>query len=338
LTPREEMRRTLSVLGSSAVSVEFSAVTKQFDRAPKPSVRNLTLIVEPGEVCVLVGPSGCGKTTALKMINRLVEPTSGDVLIGGNAANSFDAATLRRRIGYVIQQVGLLPHLSVASNVAVVPKLLGWDREAIDLRTEQMLELVGLPANEYGSRYPAGLSGGQQQRVGLARALAADPPLMLMDEPFSAVDPITRDRLQTDFLHLHRALPKTVVFVSHDINEAVRMADRIAVMRDGHLVQYATPAALLAQPADEFVRDFVGADRALKRMALTAVKEIPYEVGTDSSGPELSQEMSLRDALSALLDAGSTTGCVVDETGHRLGSIDLASIARSASTLRAHHG
>jgi osmoprotectant transport system ATP-binding protein len=238
----------------------------------------------------------------------------------------------------VIQQVGLLPHLSVASNVAVVPKLLGWDREAINRQTEQMLKLVGLPANEYGSRYPAELSGGQQQRVGLARALAADPPLMLMDEPFSAVDPITRDRLQTDFLRLHRALPKTVVFVSHDINEAVRMADRIAVMRDGHLVQYATPADLLAQPADEFVRHFVGADRALKRMALTAIKEVPYEVGNDSSGPELSQDMSLRDALSALLDAGSTNGCVVDETGHRLGSIDLASIARSASNLRAHHG
>jgi osmoprotectant transport system ATP-binding protein len=318
-------------LSGSAVSVEMRNVGKRFGSDSPWAVEQLNLSVHPGEVCVLVGPSGCGKTTALKMINRLVEPTTGDVLIDGEPAGSFEASALRRRIGYVIQQVGLLPHLSVAANVAVVPRMLGWKRHSIDTRIDEMLDLVGLPAAEFGARYPAELSGGQQQRVGLARALAADPPLMLMDEPFSAVDPITRSRLQGDFLRLHRTLPKTVVFVTHDIDEAVRMADRIAVMRDGHLVQYTTPAELLASPADDFVRDFVGADRALKRMALTAVKEIPFMAEGDLTGPDLSQELSLRDALSALLDAGATSGSVVGRDGERLGFLDLASIAQAAA-------
>jgi osmoprotectant transport system ATP-binding protein len=224
---------------------------------------------------VLIGPSGCGKTTALKMVNRLIEPTAGEILIDGASVRDRPPAELRREVGYVIQQVGLLPHLTVAANVATVPRLLGWDKARIAARVAELLELIGLDPEEFGRRYPAQLSGGQQQRVGLARALAADPPVMLMDEPFSAVDPITRTRLQADFLRLHRAVPKTVVFVSHDIDEAVRMADKVAVMRDGHLVQYAPPAELLARPADPFVADFVGSDRALKGLHLIRLDEVP---------------------------------------------------------------
>jgi osmoprotectant transport system ATP-binding protein len=260
-------------LGGGGV-LEVRDVTKRYRSAPRPAVDGLSLTVPAGEVCVLIGPSGCGKTTALKMINRLIEPTSGEILIDGIKVRDRDPAKLRREVGYVIQQVGLLPHLTIASNVGTVPRLLGWDKERTAARSRELLELVGLDPDEFGSRYPAQLSGGQQQRVGLARALAADPPLMLMDEPFSAVDPITRGRLQNDYLRLHRTVRKTVVFVSHDIDEAVKMADRVAVMRDGRLVQYAPPAELLANPVDDFVADFVGADRALKSLSLTRLEEI----------------------------------------------------------------
>ncbi len=264
----------MSGLPSAAAAVDLRQVTKRYGEQSRPAVDALSLDIAAGEVCVLVGPSGCGKTTALKMINRLIEPTSGEITIDGRDARALAPAQLRRRIGYVIQQVGLLPHLTIAANVATVPKLLGWERERTTTRVAEMLDRVGLPIDEYGDRYPSELSGGQQQRIGLARALAADPPLMLMDEPFSAVDPITRDRLQTDFLDLQRTVAKTVVFVTHDIDEAVKMADRIAVMRDGRLVQYATPAELLANPVDAFVADFVGADRALKRLSLMRVCDL----------------------------------------------------------------
>ena len=243
----------MSGLPSAAAAVGLRQVTKRYGEQSRPAVDALSLDIAAGEVCVMVGPSGCGKTTALKMINRLIEPTSGEITIDGRDARALAPAQLRRRIGYVIQQVGLLPHLTIAANVATVPKLLGWERERTAARVAEMLDRVGLPIDEYGDRYPSELSGGQQQRIGLARALAADPPLMLMDEPFSAVDPITRDRLQNDFLDLQRTVAKTVVFVTHDIDEAVKMADRIAVMRNGRLVQYATPAELLANPVDAFV-------------------------------------------------------------------------------------
>jgi osmoprotectant transport system ATP-binding protein len=257
-----------------ASSVSYKGATKRYGHASAPAVDHLDLEVEAGEICVLVGPSGCGKTTSMRMVNRMIELSEGDILIGGESVKRKDGARLRREIGYVIQQVGLLPHLTVGANVATVPRLLRWDKARIRARTRELLELVGLDPDEYAERYPAQLSGGQQQRVGLARALAADPPVMLMDEPFSAVDPITRERLQNDFLRLHRAVPKTVVFVSHDIDEAVKMADRVAVMRAGKLIQYAPPAELLANPADEFVADFVGADRALKSLSLTRVEEV----------------------------------------------------------------
>jgi osmoprotectant transport system ATP-binding protein len=254
--------------------LELREVTKRYAKDGRAAVDHLSLTVPAGEVCVLIGPSGCGKTTALKMINRLIEPTGGEILIDGRSVRERNPSLLRREIGYVIQQVGLLPHLTVYANVATVPRLLGWDRERTRVRVRELLELIGLDPDEFSNRYPAQLSGGQQQRVGLARALAGDPPVMLMDEPFSAVDPITRERLQNDFLRLHRAVAKTVVFVTHDIDEAVKMADRIALMREGHLVQYASPAELLANPADDFVADFVGADRALKSLSLTRVEEV----------------------------------------------------------------
>ena len=266
---------TAKPLGTARAGVlELRNVTTRSSPAGRPPVDGLSLTVPAGEVCVLIGPSGCGKTTALKMINRLIEPTSGEILIDGHGVRERNPAQLRREVGYVIQQVGLLPHLTVAANVATVPRLLGWDKERTRARVRELLELIGLDPDEFSKRYPAQLSGGQQQRVGLARALAGDPPVMLMDEPFSAVDPITRGRLQNDFLRLHRAVPKTVVFVSHDIDEAVKMGDKVAVMREGRLLQFAPPAELLANPVDDFVADFVGADRALKSLSLTRLEEI----------------------------------------------------------------
>ena len=259
---------------SDASAVRYENATKRYDGSGEPAVDGLDLEVPAGEVCVLVGPSGCGKTTAMRLVNRTVELTSGDVKIGGSSVRERDPARLRREIGYVIQQIGLFPHRTIAENVGTVPRLLGWKKDRIAARTEELLELVGLEA-ELAGRYPAQLSGGQQQRVGVARALAADPLVMLMDEPFGAIDPINRERLQNEFLRLQAEIRKTVLFVTHDIDEAIKMGDRIAVMRKGgRVAQYATPAELLMAPADEFVEDFVGADRALKRLALMRVADI----------------------------------------------------------------
>jgi osmoprotectant transport system ATP-binding protein len=238
------------------------------------AVNNLSLEVKTGEICVLIGPSGCGKTTTLKMINRLIEPSSGRILIDGRDSSSLKAFELRRGIGYAIQSVGLFPHLTVAENIAVVPKLLGWQKPKIEARVMELLELIGLEPNRYATAYPKALSGGQAQRVGVARALAADPNVLLFDEPFGAVDPLTRERLQNEFLALQQRLKKTVVFVTHDIDEAIKLADRIAIMKDGKLEQYATPEEMLEQPANDFVRDFIGADRGLKRLARVSVLEV----------------------------------------------------------------
>jgi osmoprotectant transport system ATP-binding protein len=260
--------------GRPAASVSYRDVTKRYPGQDEPAIRDLSLEVEAGEICVLVGPSGCGKTTALRMVNRTVEITEGDILIGETSVREREPAELRREMGYVIQQIGLFPHRSVAENIATVPRLLGWDRARTKERVETLLDLIGLePA--LGNRYPSQLSGGQQQRVGVARALAADPPVMLMDEPFGAIDPIARERLQNEFLRLQAEIKKTVLFVTHDIDEAIKMGDRIAILKKGgHLAQYATPAELLMAPADDFVEDFVGADRALKRLALMRVRDI----------------------------------------------------------------
>ena len=257
-----------------AASVAFRTVTKRYPGSAAPAVEELSLDVPAGEICVLVGPSGCGKTTAMRMVNRTVEITSGEIEIGGTPVGDRSPAQLRREIGYVIQQIGLFPHRTIAQNIATVPGLVGWERDRIAARVTELLELISLPA-EVADRYPSQLSGGQQQRVGVARALAADPPVMLMDEPFGAIDPINRERLQNEFLRLQAEIRKTILFVTHDIDEAIKMGDRIAIMRQGgHLAQFATPAELLMAPADEFVEDFVGADRALKRLALMRVSDV----------------------------------------------------------------
>jgi osmoprotectant transport system ATP-binding protein len=289
--------------------------------------------VPAGEVCVLVGPSGCGKTTAMRLVNRMIELTSGDILLDGQSIKGRDESQLRREIGYAIQQVGLFPHLSVGDNIATVPKLLGWDKQRMRARVDELLELVGLEP-EMRTRYPAQLSGGQRQRVGVARALAVDPPLMLMDEPFGAIDPITRARLQDEFLRLQGEIRKTVLFVTHDIDEAIKMGDRIAVLRHGgDLAQFATPAELLMHPADEFVEQFVGADRALKRLSLMRVRELDLRVllpDNERNGQvRIADDAPVRDALAELLQSGRPEGIVVDAEGRERGVISIELISRS---------
>ena len=270
--PSDELTAQESSAGASPV--RYAGATKRYPGSAKAAVEELTLEVPAGEICVLVGPSGCGKTTAMRMVNRTVEMTEGDILIGEQSVRDRNPAQLRREIGYVIQQIGLFPHRTIAANIGAVPQLLGWGKERTAARSAELLALVGLDP-DLADRYPAQLSGGQQQRVGVARALAADPLVMLMDEPFGAIDPINRERLQNEFLRLQAEIGKTVLFVTHDIDEAIKMGDRIAVMREGgRVAQYATPAELLMDPADEFVEDFVGADRALKRLALMRVSDI----------------------------------------------------------------
>jgi osmoprotectant transport system ATP-binding protein len=265
-------------------TVTFDHVTKTYDeRAAKAgtpgAVNDLSLEIPAGKICVLVGPSGCGKTTSLKMVNRLIEPTSGRILLDGVDVATRDVTELRRGIGYVIQQTGLFPHQTILDNVATVTRLLGWPRARQHERAEELLGVVGLDPSRYADRYPAQLSGGERQRVGVARALAADPPVMLMDEPFGAVDPIVRERLQNEFLRLQEQLAKTILFVTHDIDEAIKLCDLVAVFRDGGVVeQFATPAEILAAPASEFVARFVGADRGLKRLSLTRINDV--ELGT----------------------------------------------------------
>jgi osmoprotectant transport system ATP-binding protein len=302
---------------SGASSVEYRDATKRYPGQSEPAVDRLSLTVPAGEICVLVGPSGCGKTTALRMANRMVELSGGDILLDGESIRSRPAAELRRRIGYVIQQIGLFPHMTIAANVATVPRLLGWDRERIRSRVGELLELVGLEA-EYAKRYPTQLSGGQRQRVGLARALAADPPVMLMDEPFGALDPITRSRLQDEFLALHSRVSKTFVFVTHDIDEAIKMGDRVCVLREGgRLAQFDPPDVLLAKPVDDFVANFVGADRGLKRLSLRRVGDLRLlpapsaRVGDDGG-----------EARARVAEAGYETLILVDAAGRPQGLVD----------------
>jgi osmoprotectant transport system ATP-binding protein len=286
--------------------IRLESVTKRY--GDQIAVHALSLEIDEGDLCVLVGPSGCGKTTTLKMINRLIELTSGKIYLDGNDIMGVDPVDLRRRIGYVIQQVGLFPHETVAENVATVPRLLRWDRRRIRARVDELLELVGLDPSEFARRYPSELSGGQRQRAGVARALAADPPVLLMDEPFGAIDPITRDRLQGEFLRLQREVRKTIVFVTHDIEEAVRLGDRIAILAQGGILQqYDTPAQILGSPATPFVADFVGADRGLRRLTVT-----PIELGDLETPPLVHENDHLVDALRAMDLDGSKWAVVVD--------------------------
>ena len=284
--------------------IRLDGVSKTFPGHDRPAVDGIELEVPQGTTCVLIGPSGCGKTTTMRMINRLIEPSAGRVLIGGRDVTHADPVELRRGIGYVIQGVGLFPHRSVGENVATVPRLLGWERARTAERVDAMLDLVGLDPGEYRDRRPASLSGGQRQRVGVARALAADPPVLLMDEPFGAVDPLARARLQREVSGILRRLGKTVVLVTHDLDEAVRMGDRIALMRDGRVVQHDTPDRLLAAPADAFVAEFAGADRALKRLSLKNAGEVA-ESGPPPPGRPIAPETTLGEALAAMLEAGS---------------------------------
>ena len=314
-------------------------MSKHYPGAREPAIADLSLTVGAGEVCVLVGPSGSGKTTALRLINRLIKLSSGDILLGGDSVLARKEVELRRDIGYVIQQVGLFPHLNVGENIATVPRLLGWDKQRISGRVHELMGMIGLDADEMAGRYPAQLSGGQRQRVGVARALAADPPLMLMDEPFGAIDPINRARLQDEFLGLQRQVRKTVVFVTHDIDEAIKMGDRIAILREGGvLAQYDTPSEILTHPADEFVAQFVGADRALKRLSLTTLAELPLLAPDGADGtahsasaspadrPRLPRETTVHDALSQLLGAGGEPLQVTDGDGRVLGLVTLAQV------------
>jgi osmoprotectant transport system ATP-binding protein len=310
---------------ASGAVVAFEHVTKQYPGAASPAVTDLTLTIPAGEVCVLVGPSGCGKTTSMKMVNRLIEPTGGRITIAEQDVMALPAVELRRRIGYVIQQVGLFPHLTIAENVGVVPRLLRWPDDRTRGRVDELLELVGLePA--YRDRYPNELSGGERQRVGVARALAADPPVMLMDEPFGAVDPIRRERLQNEFLRLQQRVRKTIIFVTHDVDEAIKMGDRIAILqRGGILAQYDTPASILANPASEFVERFVGADRGLKRLSLVRVRDL--ELIEPVIVPVGGDRAEVRRRLEGT--AGADYALLVDEEHRPLGWIDHHELAGS---------
>jgi osmoprotectant transport system ATP-binding protein len=306
--------------------IRLEELTKVFPGVPAPAVDRLTLDIPDGTTCVLIGPSGCGKTTTMRMINRLIEPSGGRIILDGEDVTKIDAVALRRRIGYVIQQIGLFPHMTIATNIATVPRLLGWDHARIDARIDEMLTLVGLEPERFRNRFPRELSGGQRQRVGVARALAADPPVMLMDEPFGAIDPITRANLQNEFLRILRRLKKTVIFVTHDIDEAIKMGDRIAILKDGRLVQYGTPDEILSRPADAFVAEFVGADRALKRLNLVSVREV-MQPGTSRGAATVAPETSLKDAL-ALMLVHDVRELTVVESGAVAGLVSMNAIQR----------
>jgi osmoprotectant transport system ATP-binding protein len=308
---------------SSAAEIVFDRVTKRYPGRGDDAVHELSFEIPSGSFCVLVGPSGGGKSTTLKMVNRLIPFDGGDIRIDGRSVREIDPVELRRGIGYVIQNVGLFPHMTIEENIGTVPRLLGWSKDRIRQRTHELLDLVSLET-DYAKRYPAELSGGQRQRVGLARALAADPPLLLMDEPFGALDPITRFRLQTELRRLHREVEKTVIFVTHDIDEAISMGDRIAILAEGGvLVQYDTPDAILEAPANDFVKRFIGEDRALRRLALKTLRQVKLQPLSDEHGSRVSPETTVRNAISLMLETG-TPQVVVVEDGRELGVFRLA--------------
>jgi osmoprotectant transport system ATP-binding protein len=310
----------------AAAEIVFDRVTKRYPGRQTAAVSELSLTVAAGELCALVGPSGGGKTTALKMVNRLIPIDEGDIRIDGRSVKQIPLIELRRGIGYVIQQVGLFPHMTIADNVATVPRLLRWPRARTHARVTELLELVGLEESD-GARYPAALSGGQRQRVGLARALAADPPLLLMDEPFGAVDPVARARLQQELRRLHREVGKTIIFVTHDIDEAIGLGDRIAIFREGGvLAQFDTPDRILAEPADAFVTRFIGEDRALRRLALRRLGDVELGHDRPADAVPLPATMTVRNALSLMLESGIGTVVVTGDDGGELGVVRLEQI------------
>lgn len=310
------------------VDIVLDHITKQYQGQSAPAVEDFSMRIEPGELIMFVGPSGCGKTTTMKMINRIIEPTSGSIRINGDDVLSLDGNELRRHIGYVIQQIGLFPHFTIAENIAIVPKLLGWSKSRIAERVDELLRTVQLDPGTFAQRYPRQLSGGQQQRVGVARALAADPPVMLMDEPFGATDPITREKLQAEFLRLQADIGKTIIFVTHDFEEAIRMGDRIAVLSDrSQIEQFDTPARILAEPANDYVRSFIGEGAALKRLALIPVADARIGAA-DTAAPAatVDEHASLREALDTLVVTGAAR-VNVTRADQVVGSIDQAAIS-----------
>jgi osmoprotectant transport system ATP-binding protein len=321
---------------TAGASISYRQVTKQWPGAPRPAVDDVSLEVAPGEFVVLLGPSGCGKTTLLKLTNRLYEPDGGTIAIDGQPVTEIPAPELRRHIGYVIQQAGLFPHYRVEDNIAVVPRLLGWDADRIAARTDDLLSLVGLPPVEYRRRYPAQLSGGEQQRVGIARALAAEPAMLLMDEPFGALDAITRGRLQEEMRRIHDHFGQTIIFVTHDIEEAVRLADRIVVMREGRIVQQDTPLALVLRPADAQVAELVGAGDVLRRLSLVEAGSVASPLPVDAPAPALPRidgRAMLREALALLLEDGTETLVVTGSDGVPAGVLGLAEIRKASTPL-----
>jgi osmoprotectant transport system ATP-binding protein len=310
--------------------IEFKNVVKQFPNGFR-AVDNLNLMIHEGEICVLIGPSGCGKTTSMRMVNRLISITSGEILINGQPNTELPTEELRRQIGYAIQQIGLLPHMTVADNIAIVPRLLHWEEDRIRRRINELLDLVGLDPDISRDKYPRQLSGGQQQRVGVARAMGADPPIMLMDEPFGAVDPITREVLQAEFLQIQERVGKTIIFVTHDIDEAIKMGNRIAIMREGRLVQYDTPDTILAHPANRFVRDFVGTDRTLKRLGLVRIRKL-----MNSDPPTCTIDSTIEEAAQCVVDYGVNSIFIVDEDDRTLkGWVDKEELESNTSLLNA---
>ena len=328
---------TLSETGTlTAAEIVCEGVTKQFINEPKPAVDHVSFKVEAGNFVLLLGPSGCGKTTLLKMINRLYEPSEGKIWIGGTEVHDLPATELRRHIGYVIQQVGLFPHMRIYQNVAVVPRLLGWDEVKIKERVNSLIDIVGLP-NYYLERYPRQLSGGEQQRIGLVRALAADPPILLMDEPFAAIDAITRECLQEEFLDIQKKVNKTILFVTHDVEEAFRLADKIVVMKSGKLVQYGTPLDIVTQPQNEFVQELVGTSNMVRRLSLIDVQSVlDARAGWSSEKSEANLRLDgsavvhpnddLRSALSTMLNTGADKLKVVDPQGQQVGEINFGDL------------
>ena len=308
--------------------IQFKKVTKTYKNSKRPAVNDLDLHIKEGEICMLVGPSGCGKTTTMKMINRLFEPTAGKIYIRGKDISEVDPIKLRLGIGYVIQDIGLFPHMTIEENIATVPLEKGWDKGKIHKRVEELLELVELDPGIYRKKRPGNLSGGQRQRVGVARALAADPPIMLMDEPFGALDPITRGRLQNEFLHIQEKLKKTIVFVTHDIDEAIKMGDKIAVMRDGKLIQFGTPNEILSNPADEFVADLIGGNSTLKRMNLITCEEVMHDV------VNVSVEESRETAFQLALKQGAKVLAVTDQNDKLIGFVEYKDLAGTKEKLK----
>lgn len=314
--------------------IRLENVTKRYGETL--AVANLSIEIGEGEVCMLIGPSGCGKTTTLRMVNRLIEPTSGRIFVNSTDISTVKPEELRRTIGYAIQSVGLFPHMTVKENIAVVPELLHWEKSRVDSRVEDLLALVGLNPYEYSGKYPSQLSGGEAQRIGVARALAADPPILLMDEPFGAVDPLTRERLQAQFVRIQQELKKTVIMVTHDLDEAIRLADRIAIMASGKLVQYDTPEVILSKPANKFVHDFVGTDRALKRLSRISIdrfiKPSPW-VRTSASMEEVSSACQQCQWVWVINDKGRLVGWVDGNTLTEVNSVKEAIVVADADEI-----